>query len=55
MKFLQPFQDVLNEGCQINFDTNRLRLIRQEVETFEETIIHSILDELDKKSSFSIS
>lgn len=55
MKSLQPFQDILNEGCQINFDTNKLRLIRQEVDTFEETIIHSILDELDKKSSFSIS
>lgn len=55
MKSLQPFQDILNEGCQIDFDENKLRFIRQEVETFEETIIHLILDELDKKSSFPIS
>lgn len=54
MKSLQPFQDILNEGCQIDFDENKLRFIRQEVETFEETIIHLILDELDKKSSFPL-
>ena len=55
MKSLQPFQDILNDGCLIDFDENKLKYIRQEVETFEETIIHSILDELEKKSSFSIS
>ena len=54
MKSLQPYQDILNEGCQIDFDEKKLRFIRQEVETFEETIIHLLLDELDKKLSFPI-
>ena len=43
MKSLQPFQDILNNGCLIDFDENKLRKIRQEVETFENIIIHSIL------------
>lgn len=53
MKSLQPFQDILNDGCQIDFDENKLKFIRQEAETFEDTIIRSILHELDKKSTFS--
>lgn len=48
MKSLQPFQDILNEGGQIEFDENKLKLVRQEVDTFENTIIRSILNELDK-------
>lgn len=54
MKSLQPFQDILNEGGQIEFDENKLKLVRQEVDTFENTIIRSILNELDKKSTFTI-
>lgn len=53
MKSLQPFQDILSEGCQIEFDENKLKFIRQEVETFENIIIHSILHEIDRKSTFS--
>lgn len=54
MKSLEPFQDILNDGCLIDFDENKLRFIRQEVKSFENTIIRSILHELDKKSTFSI-
>lgn len=54
MKSLQPFQDILNEGGQIEFDENKLKLVRQKVDTFENTIIRSILNELDKKSTFII-
>lgn len=54
MKSLQPFQDILSEGCQIEFDENKLKFIRQEVDTFENAIICSILNELDKKSTFLI-
>lgn len=54
MKSLQPYQDILNDGCQIDFDENELSFIRQEIETFENTIIHLLLDELDKRSSFPI-
>lgn len=53
MKSLQPFQDILNDGCQIDFDKNKLKFIRQETEIFENSIICSILHELDKKSTFS--
>ncbi|WP_417177107.1 hypothetical protein [Bacteroides sp.] len=54
MKSLQPFQDILSEGGQIEFDENKLKFIRQEVDTFENAIICSILNELDKKSTFLI-
>lgn len=53
MKSLQPFQDILNDGCLIDFDENKLKYIRQEVETFENIIIRSILHEIDRKSTFS--
>lgn len=53
MKSLQPFQDILNDGCLIDFDENKLKNIRQEVETFENIIIRSILHEIDRKSTFS--
>ncbi len=51
MRSLQPFIDILSEGCQIDFDEDKLRFIRQEVETFEDSIIGSIINELDKKST----
>ena len=51
IKSLQPFQDLLCEGCQIEFDENKLSFIRQEVNAFENAIIYSILNELDKKSA----
>lgn len=54
MKSLQPFQDILCEGCKIEFDKNKLQLVRHEVDTFENVIICSILNELDKKSIFYI-
>lgn len=53
MKSLQPFQDILNDGCLIDFDENKLKYIRQEVEIFENIIIRSILHEIDRKSTFS--
>lgn len=51
MKSLQPFQDILGEGCQIEFDENKLNFIQNEVDAFENAIIDSILDELDKKTT----
>ena len=51
MKSLQPFQDLLCEGCQIEYDENKLKIIQKEVDTFENAIIGSILNELDKKTT----
>lgn len=54
MKSLQPFQSILNNGCQIDFDDNKLKNIRKETDTFENAIIGSILQELDKKATSPI-
>lgn len=54
MKSIQPFQDILNEGCQIDFDNKKLKSINYEVECFEKNIISTILQELTKKSTFPI-
>lgn len=51
IKSLQPFQDLLCEGCQIEFDENKLNFILKEVNAFENAIIYSILNELDKKTA----
>lgn len=50
MKSLQPFQDILSEGGQIEFDESKLRHVKQEVDVFENSLIRVILNELDKKS-----
>ena len=52
MKSLQHFQDILNEGCQIEFDEERLKSVQNEVDCFEKNIITMILQELSKKSPF---
>lgn len=50
MKSLQPFQDILNEGCQIEFDMNKMNMVLREIEDFEKNILKLILNELDKKT-----
>lgn len=53
MKSLQHFQDILNEGCQIDFDKYKLESVNKEVKCFEDSIISMILQELSKKSTIS--
>lgn len=52
MKSLQSFQNMLNEGGQIDFDKRELSDIREEADIFEESIISFILGELAKKDDY---
>lgn len=49
IKSLQSYQNILNEGCQIDYDESKLECISQEVQIFEDSILEFILDELNKK------
>lgn len=55
MESLQVFQNSLNEGCQIEFDREKLSMIRHEIIDFENEIIDYLISEISKRNGIPLS